>query len=111
RAASARDAFPGLCVEEMELVARDREVDVLAVLDVRVSSYLRSDGSAVQVQVNELLVAEVLDDLDARPRVQTVAARVSEPDVLGPEARDHPGAARADERRRHQVHRGRADEA
>ena len=46
-------------------------------------------GGLPDAKVDELLVAEVLDDLDAGREGSAVAARVPDLDVLGPEADEH----------------------
>src|SRR5438105_2890828 len=100
-------------VEEVDLVARDREGELVARRDVVLDRQLREDRDVPHAQVDELLVAEVLTHLDPTGEPNGVARQRAELHVLGPEAGGPTGSAAGSVERlgRDEVHRRRADEA
>ena len=80
----------------MQLVHRDRELHLVADSDLSVRRQERHDLVALSLRVNELLVAEVLDDVDlGREAHRAGLLAVGELDVLGPEADQHVRSVRS----------------
>ena len=67
--APSREIQLRLRVENMKLVRMNREVDLLAGLHLLVRWHQRDDLVALGLRMDELLVAEVLDDVDLRRNV------------------------------------------
>src|SRR5204862_4661334 len=81
------EAFLGFRIEHVQLVVRDRELDLVADLDLAVARDKSHDLVALDLRVQQLLVAEVLDDVHVRGEAhRTVARAVGDLQVLRPEA-------------------------
>ena len=91
----------GLGVEPVQLRRGHAKGGVVAGADAMVDVELRQHRLVPEAQVDELLVAEVLDHLDHRLEARAVAPEPRrELDVLGPEADKLPRRARATRRAR-----------
>ena len=86
--AVGRQRLAGLAVEEVQLGERQRQLDDVAGPDAMLRSDDRHDVLVRGVDVEELLVAEVLDDVGAGLERRALAADLADLEVLGTEARD-----------------------
>src|SRR5262245_34457178 len=113
RSGSGTERYAALRVEQVELGERDREGVRGAEIELFLDRELGDDLGVSELEVDELFVAEILDDLDGGIERGTVCARspVRELDVLRPEP-DEPAAATdvPQRARRQDVHGRRADE-
>src|SRR5438094_3245976 len=87
-AALRADALLGPSIEEVQLLARDCEGQLVPDLDALVDGELCLQGLVLPRHVNELLVAEVLDHVDAGGELDPAPVPAPEVDVLRPDADD-----------------------
>src|SRR5689334_4823847 len=80
------EAFLGLRIEHVQVLVQDRELDLVTDLDLPVARDESHDLVALDLRVQQLLIAEVLDDVHVRGEAnRTVARAVGDLQVLRPE--------------------------
>src|SRR5262245_4221007 len=85
----AREGRAGLAVEQVELVHGQLERHDVAGADAMLGVDDRDDLRALDRHVEQLLVAEVLDDVGRALDGGRGAGHLAQLEVLGPEAHDH----------------------
>ena len=83
-----RERQAGLAVEQVQLVERQDEVDDVARSNAVLRLDDRDDVLVGRVDVQQLLVAEVLDDVGPCPERPDTRSALADVEVLGPEAGD-----------------------
>src|SRR3954447_23593552 len=87
RSTPGREIQLGLRIEDVQLVRLDRELDRLACLHLLVRRHESDDLVALGLRMDELFVAEVLDDVDLRREAAAGRAAVAvQLQILWPEA-------------------------
>ena len=87
-ARSVVSASPVSRVEQVQLAQRQRQLDDVAGPDAMLRVDDRHDVLVRRADVEELLVAEILDDVGASLERGAVAADLTDLEMLRPEARD-----------------------